>query len=168
MGGGGLEPSVVEMNDDAQLGVLNNRPGLASKNFLNQFIIDDENNFNIFNNIQISSTYFNNETFVAKCRSQNEPIIISLNIQSLRIKFNELVAFITCLSSKNMYIDVIALTRTAGSPVSRLPEYSYKSQKITPGRVAGSVFIRGIILNLKGCEKLCESLTIKVKFGRKK
>ena len=90
------------MNDDAQLGVLNNRPDLASKNFLNQFIIDEENNFNIFNNIQISSTYFNNETFVAKCRSQNEPIIISLNIQSLRIKFNELVAFITCLSSKNM------------------------------------------------------------------
>ena len=51
------------MNDDTQLGVLNIRPELNSSDFLNQFIIDEENDFNIFNDIHLSSIYYNIESF---------------------------------------------------------------------------------------------------------
>ena len=68
------------MNDDTQLGVLNIRPELNSSDFLNQFIIDEENDFNIFNYIHLSSIYYDIESFAVKCKSINKPIIISLNI----------------------------------------------------------------------------------------
>ena len=42
------------MNDDTQLGVLNIRPELNSSDFLDQFIIDEENDFNIFNDIHLT------------------------------------------------------------------------------------------------------------------
>ena len=97
------------MNEDFQLGALNSRPELDNTTFLNQFIIDEENDFNIFNDTQINSLYFNIETFSTKCRSENKPVVISLNIQSLQSKLNELVTLLTSLSSKNIFIDVIAL-----------------------------------------------------------
>ena len=66
--------SFVEMNDNNLLGTLNNRPDLDSSQFLNHFIIDEDNDFNIFNDIHLSSNYFNIETFVSICRSEKNPL----------------------------------------------------------------------------------------------
>ena len=101
---GWLVSLFLEMNEDFQLGALNSRPELDNTTFLNQFIIDEENDFNIFNDTQINSLYFNIETFSTKCRSENKPVVISLNIQSLQSKLNELVTLLTSLSSKNIFI----------------------------------------------------------------
>ena len=99
----------MEMDDDIYLGDLNSKNDLDNNLFLNQFIIDDENDLNIFNGILLCSKYFNLKSFSAKCKSENKPVVISLNIQSLQSKFNDLVAFISNLNSKNIFIDVIAL-----------------------------------------------------------
>ena len=47
------------MDDDIYLGDLNSKNDLDNTKFLNQFIIDDENDFNIFNGILLNSKYFN-------------------------------------------------------------------------------------------------------------
>ena len=99
----------MEMDDDIYLGDLNSKNDLDNNLFLNQFIIDDENDLNIFNGILLSSKYFNLKSFSAKCKSENKPVVISLNIQSLQSKFNDLVACISNLNSKNIFIDVIAI-----------------------------------------------------------
>ena len=99
----------MEMDDNLYLGDLNSKNDLDNNMFLNQFIIDDENDFNIFKGILLNSKYFNIESISAKCRSENKPVVISLNIQSLQSKLNDLVAFLSSLNSKNIVIDVIAL-----------------------------------------------------------
>ena len=178
-GGGWGEglPPVAEMNDNAQLDTLNNRPDLECKEFLNQFIIDEENEFNIFNNIQLNSNYFNINTFAAKYRSENKPLILSLNIQSLQSKFNELVAFISCLSSKQIYIDVIALQEIWAVPYPdsvSIPGYQNLVTNCRQNHRGGGVgfYIRDniefeVLKNLSHFrEKIFESLTIKAKFGK--
>ena len=47
------------MDDDIYLGDQNSKNDLDNNKFLNQFIIDDENDFNIFNGILLNSQYFN-------------------------------------------------------------------------------------------------------------
>ena len=37
------------------------------------YLIDEDNDFNIFNDIHLSSNYFNIETFVSICRSEKKP-----------------------------------------------------------------------------------------------
>ena len=82
------------MDDDIYLGNLNSKNDLDNSKFLNQFIIDDENYFNIFNGILLNSKYFDIKSFSVKCRSENKPVVISLNIQSLQSKLNDLIAFL--------------------------------------------------------------------------
>ena len=96
----------MEMDDDIYLGDLNSKNDLDNNMFLNQFIIDDENDFNIYKGILLNSKYFNIESISAKCRSENKPVVISLNIQSLQSKLNDLVAFLSSLNSKNIVIDI--------------------------------------------------------------
>ena len=75
-----------------------------------------ENDFNIFNGILLNSKYFDIKSFSVKCRSENKPVVISLNIQSLQSKLNDLIAFLSNLNSKNIIIDVIALQETWAVP----------------------------------------------------
>ena len=104
------------MDDNIYLGNLNSKNDLDNSKFLNQFIIDDENYFNIFNGILLNSKYFDIKSFSVKCRSENKPVVISLNIQSLQSKLNDLIAFLSNLNSKNIIIDVIALQETWAVP----------------------------------------------------
>ena len=147
----------MEMDDDIYLGVLNSKNDLDNNLFLNQFIIDDENDLNIFNGILLSSKYFNLKSFSAKCKSENKPVVISLNIQSLQSKFNDLVAFISNLNSKNIFIDVIALQETWAVPYPEaVSSPGYQKLYLTAGKLAGvgvwvSMYVT--ILNLK-CKKI--------------
>ena len=169
----------VKMNDDTQLGVLNIRPELNSSDFLNQFIIDEENDFNIFNDIHLSSIYYNIESFAVKCKSINKPIIISLNIQSLQSKFNELVSFIECLSNKNIFIDIIALQEIWAVPYPEslcIPGYHNIITNCRLKYRGGGVgfYIRNhiefeILKTMSPFhEKIFESLSVKVKFRKNK
>ena len=174
---GWLVSLFLEMNEDFQLGALNSRPELDNTTFLNQFIIDEENDFNIFNDTQINSLYFNIETFSTKCRSENKPVVISLNILSLQSKLNELVTLLTCLSSKNIFIDVIALQEIWAVPYHEavsIPGYHNiitNCRKIYRGGGVG-FYLRDYIefeklQNMSPFrEKLFESLSIKVKLGK--
>ena len=167
------------MDDDIYLGDLNSKNDLDNNLFLNQFIIDDENDLNIFNGILLSSKYFNLKSFSAKCKSENKPVVISLNIQSLQSKFNDLVAFISNLNSKNIFIDVIALQETWAVPYPEavsIPGYQkivLNCREISRGGGVG-FYVRNNIefevqKNLSPFrETIFECLSIRIKFNKKK
>ena len=90
----------------------------------------------------------------------------------MQSKFNELVAFIACLSKKNIFIDVIALQEVWAVPYPEsvsIPGY----QNIHRGCGVG-FYVRDNIECEKMQnfspfhEKIFESLSIKIKFGKNK
>ena len=177
--GGGKFSLFSETDDDIYLGALNSNNNLENNMFLNQFIIDDDNEFNIFNGALLNSIYFNIESFSAKCKSENKPVVISLNIQSLQSKFNELLAFISHLNSKNILIDVIALQETWAVPYPEavsIPGYQkiiLNCRERSRGGGVGFYVRNNIEFELQNNlspfrEKFFESLTIRIKFGKQK
>ena len=165
------------MNNNNSLDDLNNRPELDSNNFLNQFIIDDENEFNIFNGTKLSSLYYDFESFVSLCRKTNKPIILSINIQSVQSKLHELISLIMDMCSKNIYIDVIALQETWAVPFPEavsIPGYQSIVLNCRKNSRGGGVgfYVRNniefkVLQNLSPFkENIIESLSIRLKYPK--
>ena len=129
--------------------------------------------------IRVNSKYFNIESFSTKCKSENKPVVISLNIQSLQSKFNDLVAFISTLNGKNIFIDAITLQETWAVPYPEavsIPGYQKNGincrEKSRGGGVGFNV-CNNIEFELQKNlspfhEKIFDSLSIRIKFGKQK
>ena len=165
------------MNNNNSLDDLNNRPELDSNNFLNQFIIDDENEFNIFNGTKLGSLYYDFESFVSLCRKTNKPIILSINIQSVQSKLHELISLIMDMCSKNIYIDVISLQETWAVPFPEavsIPGYQSIVLNCRKNSRGGGVgfYVRNniefkVLQNLSPFkENIIESLSIRLKYPK--
>jgi len=105
-GGGERVPNTTELLAD-----LNNDVALNATNLLNSYINDDDITQQLFNS-NLSSEYYDVNSFTDKFSNSNEPLFISVNIQSLNSKFNELKLFINDLNVKGVYIDLIILQET--------------------------------------------------------
>jgi hypothetical protein len=68
---------------------LNNNNTLDAAEYLNSYIRDDDNISQFFETI-IKSEYYDNEALINSCSNTNRPLILSINIQSLMSKYNEL------------------------------------------------------------------------------
>jgi Reverse transcriptase (RNA-dependent DNA polymerase) len=63
-------------------------------------------------NSNVNSCLYDVHTFCEKFSNSKQPIILSINIQSLNAKYNNLCDFINQLSCKNVNVDIIALQET--------------------------------------------------------
>ncbi len=95
------------------LGVLNADQSLDASLLLNSLITEDENISQFFQT-QINSIYSDADIFIDTFRNTSEPLIISLNVQSLSSKYNQLKIFINRLLDANLPIDMIVLQETWG------------------------------------------------------
>jgi hypothetical protein len=90
---------------------LNTDITLDATHSLNNYILADENVSQFFQT-NIKSFYYDTETFINKFKSSTEPLILSINIQSLNSKHTSLKGYIQNLLSANMPIDLIVLQET--------------------------------------------------------
>ena len=90
---------------------LNNDPSLNASTLLNNFIKDDEVISQFFNT-DLSSKFYDVYSLKSDFQSSTNPLILSVNIQSLNSKFNELKIFINDLLKSNVPIDLIVLQET--------------------------------------------------------
>ena len=104
--GGGRVP-----NHDLLLDNLNNDPSLDASNILNNFIQDDEI-VSHFLNSNLSSKFYDISSLKTNFQKTLNPLLLSVNIQSLNSKFNDLKIFITELINANVPIDVIVMQET--------------------------------------------------------
>ena len=99
---------VAEMaNNINLLDELNSKNIYDSSDYINQFIIDDDSDFNIFSGLNMKSIYYDITSFTNKFKNSKNPVIVSLNVQSIMSKFDRLSNFIYELLSSNINIDVI-------------------------------------------------------------
>ena len=84
---------------------------LDASNNLNSYILDDENVSQFFHT-HIKSTYFDTDSFVDTFKNSTEPLILSVNIQSLNSKYFALKSYIKSLTEANLPIDLIILQET--------------------------------------------------------
>jgi exonuclease III len=126
-GGGGRECAqgigggVGVPNTDQLLTNLNNDLNLNASYLLNSYFQDDENTQQFFKT-NLSSCYFDMQSFSNTYQHCKEPLFISLNIQSLNSKFSELKSFIAELGKVNIFIDLIILQETWNVVFSELLE----------------------------------------------
>ena len=170
---------VMHTIDGGSLVDLNKKLNYDGKNFMNQFIIDDDNEVNIFAGLSLESSYFDLDAFKLRCRSENNPIILSLNVQSLLSKLNELNIFLNELSSNDIHVNVIAIQETWAVPYPDsvvLPGFQKIALKCRRNSRGGGVgfFIREgiefkIIDNLSPfIENIVESITVELIINKTK
>ena len=108
-GGGGCAGASIRTN--MLLGELNTDQSLDASNLLNSYISDDENISHFFQT-HLHSDYFDADSFIAKFKNTAEPILLSINIQSLNSKFNTLKSFVGNVLDSGTPIDLIILQET--------------------------------------------------------
>ena len=84
---------------------------LCATDLLNSFHKDDENISQFFCT-DVKSTYSDFETFINKFEKNTSPLLLSINIQSLNSKFNDLKLLTNDLISKNVQVDLIIIQET--------------------------------------------------------
>jgi|GEM_PF-5382706 len=77
--------------------------------FTKLFIDDDDINDSPYGDCILSCDYFDEEQFINKFKHSDKLILMSINVQSLHAKFNELSEFILSLEQSNCNPCVIAL-----------------------------------------------------------
>ena len=90
---------------------------MDATDLLNNFFQEDENIQQFFNT-NLSSTYFDPKSFNGAFNGNKDPLFISLNIQSLNSKYNELKILLNELNSCN--IDLIVMQETWAVPFPNL------------------------------------------------
>jgi hypothetical protein len=90
---------------------LNSDPVLDASSLLNSYILDDENISQFFQT-RLNSSYFDVESFISKFKNSHDPIILSLNIQSLNSKYNGLKDLTLRLQQFSIPLDIIILQET--------------------------------------------------------
>jgi exonuclease III len=91
---------------------------------LNSYITDDENISQFFQT-HISSSYFDTDSFIAKFKNTSDPVMISINIQSINSKYESLKSFVRTVQDSDIPLDLIILQETW--------EIKFPSQLTIPG-----------------------------------
>ncbi len=118
-GGGGIAGRVcwgrggTATHTDILLDALNSNPSLDASDLLNSLITDDENISQFFQT-HIDSSYTDTNLFIETFRNNSEPILLSLIIQSLNSKYDQLKILISRFTDANLPIDLIILQETLG------------------------------------------------------
>jgi hypothetical protein len=105
------------MQDVDSLTVINNREDLCFWQGYNRIYRDTDLNDDPYFGVQISCKYHN---LTSLSETVNEPIFLSVNIQSLLSKHERLVQLLLELNSANIIVDAIAGSRNLGHTVSRI------------------------------------------------
>ncbi len=124
MVGEGYDGVRANLRNNLLLEDLNADHTLDASNLLNSYIADDENISQFFQT-HIHSDYFDADSYIAKFNNSVEPIILSINIQSLNSKENALRAFVRNIADAGTPIDLIILQETW--------ELRFPTQFIIPG-----------------------------------
>jgi hypothetical protein len=103
----------ISTHTDTLLGALNENPVLDASNLLNSLITDDENISQFFQT-HIDSAYTDTNLFIETFRNTSEPLFLSLNIQSLNSKYEQLKLLISRFLDANLPIHMIILQETWG------------------------------------------------------
>jgi hexokinase len=90
---------------------LNADRSLDASTLLNNYISEDENISQFFHT-HINSTYLDPDAFIAKFKLTSEPILLSINIQSLNSKYEALKSFVRTVLDSEIPIDLIMLQET--------------------------------------------------------
>ena len=93
------------------IGVIFVDVSFDAKSLLNDFVSEDEIISQFFTT-RLNSSYFDADSFIAKYKNTAEPIMLSINIQSLNSKFNTLKAFVCNVLDSGTPIDLIILQET--------------------------------------------------------
>ena len=101
--GGVGEDTLKSLNDNISLDIYNK---------IINHIIDDNNDNNLYEDINIDSQFYDLDTFINRFANSKSPLFINLNIQSLMSKHDKLNTFIGHLNNSNVTIDIIALQET--------------------------------------------------------
>jgi hypothetical protein len=108
-------PSVIELENNAELDFRK----VYNEVFQDENLFDDP-----YANVTLDSKFYNLDT-IESIRNSGNALYLSLNIQSLNSKFDELKVFILELHQKGLNIEVIALQETW--------EIQYPEYLIIPG-----------------------------------
>jgi hypothetical protein len=76
-------------HDDVLLDAPNNSDAYNADNLIYEYLNEDDK-YNDVININITSRYYDINSFISRFKNSKNPIILSLNIQSLQSKYNEL------------------------------------------------------------------------------
>ena len=104
-GGAGLQTGADQLTS------LNNDASLDAEIALNSYIADDENISQFFQT-HIKSNYYDLESFIDAFKNSHEPLLLSLNIQSLNSKYEPLKAFICEMQLAEIPLDIVILQET--------------------------------------------------------
>jgi hypothetical protein len=130
---------------------LNQNPLYDNTNTLNNMLHSDDNT-DTFTHINLNSAYFDTSSFINKFNNSNNPIFMSVNIQSIQSKFEELKSFVTNLQSHNVNIDVIVLQETWNvqyKDLVQLPGYHIlESNEMPDGRGGGRWLLHKILCEI--------------------
>lgn len=89
------------------------------------------------------SDFFDSNTFISKFKHVNKPLYISLNIQSLMSKFNELKEFINLMLKAGLNIEIIALQEIwaiQNPDLINIPGFNFISKERKNQRGVGLAF----------------------------
>ncbi len=91
------------------IAVLNDAAHLDFRTVYNQSVHENDDSIDPYSELVIDSNYYDMYTLPSILNDNVSPIFLSINIQSLMSKYEELQFFITDMSRKKVYIDVIAI-----------------------------------------------------------
>jgi len=159
--------------------ILNNMPELDFSHHYNILYKDINLNDDPYSNINLDSQFYDILALSKNLPVSKTPIYLSVNIQSLNSKFNELCNMLNELQLKKINIDVVALQETweiRYADQLLIPGYQqiiFKNRLGTRGGGVGFYVRNGltfkIMENLSPFEtKIFESLTIQLSYPSKK
>jgi hypothetical protein len=160
------------------LSVFNNAPNLDFRTLYDRTYRDFDLDNDPYSNVEINSKYYDMYSIPDDTDNHNAPLFISINIQRLNSKYEELRNQIVELSSKNISVDVIAIQETweiCLPEALTIPGFQPILYK-TPTRMRGGgvgFYVRNglnakIIDNLSPFEqKIFEAITIQVTYPKK-
>jgi hypothetical protein len=158
-----------------ELETINRRADLDFFTAYNRLYVDEEVHDDPYFGVKLSSNFNNIESLAALCAKQKSAVYLSLNVQSLLSKHEQLSLEIAELECKNVTIDAIALQETWDVkytdlvPLKGFNPLIFKRRRDMRGGGVGFYIRNGIsaeiIENLSPFEnKIIEALTIRLTY----
>ena len=146
--------------------------------FLSKFNNSNDNNVpNPYNEYKINSSYYDNETFTGKVSNSKQPLFLSVNVQSLYSKHENIKTFLSCLKNHNVDVDIVALQETWRLPyleIVQVPGFKFIHKHRESNRGGGVGFYIKDSISFKLIDELSpftdnilESITIEAKIDKK-
>ena len=146
--------------------------------FLSKFNNSNDSNVpNPYNEYKINSSYYDNETFTGKVSNSKQPLFLSVNVQSLYSKHENIKTFLSCLKNHNVDVDIVALQETWRLPyleIVQVPGFKFIHKHRESNRGGGVGFYIKDSISFKLIDELSpftdniiESITIEAKIDKK-